>query len=125
MNSADFGVPQFGVNMIPYLSYITGISQAQFAIVTFLAPHDFIVGEIVSFRVSQPFGMVQINNLRGLILAISSLTITVNIDTSNFNAFIYPVSGKVTPPVSVPVGSGIVPGTTTVILNDAFDNGPL
>lgn len=110
---------------LPRFRYISGITNAQYAVITFTATHDFVVSEIVSPRVSKPFGMVEINNLRGKVLAVDSLTITIDIDTTFFTPFIYPVTTENAPPVCVPVGSGIVIGSPQLvytILNDAFDN---
>jgi hypothetical protein len=108
----------------PRFRYITGISNEQYAVVTFSAVHDFVVNEIVSFRVTKPYGMVEINEKRAKVLSIGSLTITIDIDTKFFTPFIYPVSGSNTPPVCVPVGSGISfdSAFAFTILNDAFDN---
>lgn len=125
INPRYYGVPQFGVNLVPSFSYVSDISQERHAVVTFTAAHDFVLGEYVSLRVSKPYGMVEINNQRGLILELDSLSITIDIDSTFYTPFVYPVSGLVTPPVCVPVASGKIVGTSTVILNDAFDNEPL
>lgn len=115
-----------GYQFYPRWKYITDISNEQFAVVTLDEDHDFTDGEIVGFRVTKPFGMVEINDMYGKVLTHTSDTITVDIDTMNFTAFIYPVVGKVTPPVCVPAASGIIPGSypSTVNLEDAFDNRP-
>lgn len=108
----------------PRWRYITGISNAQYAVVTFSDVHDFQLNEIISFRVTRPYGMVEINEKRAKVLSLSDTTVTIDIDTTFFTPFIYPVSGINTPPVCVPVGSGInldSPFAFT-ILNDAFDN---
>jgi hypothetical protein len=111
-------------SFVPAFSYISGISQAQNAVATFTAAHDFSNGEYISFRVSKPYGMVEINNLRGHILANDTFTVTTDIDSSFYTPFIYPVAGDNTPPVAVPAGSGIIPASnpSTVTLFDAFDN---
>ncbi len=111
-------------SFVPALAFISNITQAQQAVATFTADHTFSEGEYISFRVSQPYGMSQINNLRGRVLALTPTTVMVDIDTSNFNPFIYPVAGENTPPVAVPAGSGIIPSYAppTVTLFDAFDN---
>lgn len=109
----------------PRFRYISGITNAQRAVVTFTDTHDYVVNEIVSFRVTQPYGMVEINEKRAKVLEIGDFTIIVDIDTTYFNAFIYPVSGENTPPVCVPVASGINnsnPYFVFTILDDAFDN---
>ncbi len=111
---------------VPYLSYVVAIAQGQTTGVTFSETHSFTDGEYISFRVSKPFGMVQLNQKRGLVLEHDTLSVTVDIDSSNFDSFIYPVSGDVTPPVAVPAGSGIIPRSypATVSLIDVFDDRP-
>lgn len=113
-----------GYVFIPRWKYITGITNAQYAVVTCDTNHNFSDGEYVSFRVSHPYGMSEINDLQAQVLSHTDDTITVDIDSSTWNNFIYPVSGKNTPPVVVPAGSGIIPNSNppTVNLQDAFDN---
>lgn len=109
----------------PRFRYISGISNAQYAVVTFTDAHDFVVNEIVSVRVTKPYGMTEINEMRAKVLAIGDFTITIDVDTTYFTPFIYPVSGQNTPPVCVPVGSGVNslnPYLVFTILDDAFDN---
>lgn len=112
----------------PFIQNIIGITNAQFAVVTFGTQHPYTTGEIVSFRVSQPYGMIELNNQQAKVLAITTFTITVNINTLNLNTFIYPPIGEVVmPALCVPVGSGVIPGSfpATVNLQDNFDNQPL
>ncbi len=109
----------------PFILNIIGITNAQYAVVDFGTAHPYTTGEYISFRVSKPYGMFQINNLRGKVISITQTTVTVNIDTTNFNTFIYPPIGEVVvPAVTVPAGSGVIPGSIppTVNLEDAFDN---
>ena len=109
----------------PRFRYISDISNDQFAVVTFTDSHDFLVNEIVSFRVSKPYGMVEINEKIAKVLEVEDFTITIDIDTNLFTPFIYPVSGQNTPPVCVPVSSGVDnsnPYFVFNILDDAFDN---
>ncbi len=109
----------------PRFRYINAITNEQYALVTFTESHDFLVNEIVSFRVSKPYGMYEINERKAKVLEIGDFTIRVYLDTTNFTPFIYPVSGQNTPPVCVPVGSGINlsnPFYVFTILDDAFDN---
>ena len=108
----------------PRWRYITDISNAQYAVVTFSAMHDFVLNEIISFRVTRPYGMVEINERRAKVLDVGDLTVTIDIDTTFFTSFIYPAAGSNTPPVCVPVGSGINfdSAFAFTILNDAFDN---
>jgi hypothetical protein len=111
----------------PQLALITDISNAQNAVVTFSEDHSFLIDEIISFRVSRSYGMVQINNQQAKILSVSDDTATVDIDSSNFTSFSVPGSLlRTTPPCAVPVGSGIssTAGLPRTILEDAFDNRP-
>lgn len=109
---------------------ITGISQARQAVVSFASEHPYVLGEYISFRVGSPNGMTKINNQRGKVIDSSSTTITIDIDTLGYNAFVYPAVGKVVvPAVTVPAGSGIIPLSSTqdmatVTLQDCFDNQP-
>lgn len=109
----------------PRFRYITDISNEQHATVTFSDTHDFVLHEIVSFRVSKPYGMVEINNKQGKVLSIGDFSIVVDIDTLFFTPFIYPVSGETSPPVCVPVASGVNFSNSFFVFNilaDAFDN---
>lgn len=109
----------------PYLLNIIGITNEQTAVVNFGTSHPYSTGEYLSFRVSAPYGMFQMNNLRGKVLKISSTTVTVDIDTTGFNAFVYPPVGTVVfPALTIPAGSGVIPNLypSTVNLEDAFDN---
>lgn len=112
----------------PRWRYITKITQAVNAVVTFSVAHDFVIGEIISFRVSSSFGMDQMNNLQGRVLSVTASTVTVDIDSTGFTAFAFPTSAQalagVSPAVAVPSASGPVPGAVNphTTLEDAFDN---
>ena len=112
----------------PFLNYITNITNSQFAQVTTIDDVPYSAGEIVSFRVSQPYGMTQINNLSSRVLSVSSNTFVIELDTLSFAPFIYPPVGIVViPAVVVPAGSGVVPASPIPMTNlkDVFDNQPL
>ncbi len=109
---------------VPNFQYIEDITQAIQAIVTFTEDHNFTLGEWISFRVPQENGMTQLNNKKGLIVDLTSDTVTIDIDSLQFYPFIYVENGHI-PCVAVPAGSGIPPGTATVTLEDVFDNRPL
>lgn len=110
----------------PSLVQISAISNAQLAVVTFSEDHDFTPGEIVSFRVGRPFGMYEINNKRGKVLYNTDDTITVDIDTSTWNAFTLANLDEpgTSPPICVPSSSSVVPfqENPSVNIQDAFDN---
>ena len=125
--------------MYPRYKYIANITQAAQAVVSFTAKNDFTPGEIVSFRVSSAFGMLEINNKRARVLSVTNSatvsSITLDLDTTGYTAFVFPTSAVaaagVSPAVAVPSASGVIPlsgsasspqvpeGTN---LLDAFDN---
>lgn len=113
-----------GYMIVPRYQFITGITNSQYAQITFLGNHEFSDGEIVSFRVTKSYGMAEINNLQSEVLSHTDNTITVDIDSTFWTPFIYPVLGKNSPPVCVPSSSGIIPGSysATMNLQDCFDN---
>lgn len=101
----------------PQTRYITDISQASQAIVTFSVDHNYTVGQSVRFIVptvtAAAFGMTELDGLEGAIVAIDQAdvngvtnTITVDIDTSGFTAFAFPLttSPGFTPAQVVPIG---------------------
>lgn len=114
----------FPTDPVPKFFYINAITKAVNAVVTFTVDHDYSIGQYISFRVQKPYGMFQINEMRGKVLNLTSNTVTVDIDSSQFGTFIYPVAGDNTPPITVPAGSGVIPGiyVPEYTLFDAFDN---
>lgn len=121
------------------------ITQAAQAVVYFAEANDFTPGEMVDFNIPKQYGMTQLSFLTRLsrgparVLSVTNSTtqssITLDLDTTGFTAFVYPTSaasvGQPSPPVCFPAGSGIVPlnGSATVPqsppgtnLQDAFDN---
>lgn len=110
----------------PLLDYITAVSNAVNAVVTFAEDHDFTPGEYVSFRSSTPYKMIEINNLRGLVLSVTADTITTDINSTNFTPFVDAGSFEAVPAVAYPAGSGVIPSSnpSTVNLIDRFDNVP-
>lgn len=77
---------------------ITKISKAASAVVTMSVTHGYQIGQAVRFVVPAAFGMVEMDGLLGTITAINTTTtsgntITVNIDSSAFTTFAFPVTG--------------------------------
>src|SRR5690606_10150004 len=113
-----------GVNY-PAFSYIVSITNELTPTVTMSADHDFTVGEIVAFRAGKPFGMPEINNRRARVKSITSDTIVIVIDTTNWGIFSLASENDpgTTPPVCLPSATGVtdnkeVPGMN---IQDAFD----
>lgn len=116
--------PPFGADFIPNVQYITNITQANPAVVTFAGDHNFTIAEWISFRVPPANGMIQLNNQKAQTISITPTTVTIAVDTTNFYQFIS-FQDPQYPCIAVPVGSGIIQGTTMVTLEDAFDNQPV
>lgn len=122
--NSNYG-PPFGSDFVPNLQYITNITQSYPAVVTFFNnTTNFTVAEWISFRVPPPNGMIQLNNQKAQIISLNGNTAIIDVDTTDFYAFIYAQDPQI-PCVAVPAGSGIIQGTTVVTLEDAFDNRPV
>jgi hypothetical protein len=141
---------QFVPNTLP-VAYIT---QATQAVVYFFRQNPYSPGELVDFQIPTPYGMTQLSNLTAKsgsgaltgnpsgaarVLSVTNSTtvssITIDVDTTGFTAFQFPISaafaGGASPAVCIPAGSGVVPlnGSPTIPasppgtnLVDAFDN---
>ena len=115
----------------PRRRYITKITQAASAVVTMSVTHGYRVGQAVRFIVPASFGMVEMNGLLGTITAIDTTlttgnSITVNIDSTAFTAFAFPLTA-VSPmtyaevvPVGMDTASALIAGVD--ILSDATIN---
>lgn len=82
----------------PQFLYVTEITQATQAVVrTSVDPTQYyVVGMKVHFSIPYSFGMYQMNQLTGTIVAMSAAnyTMTVDIDSSAFTAFAFPASAS-------------------------------
>lgn len=120
--------------IVPNWKYVTNITNALKAVVTCEDEHDFFLYELVTLHVSKYYGMGEVDGVTAKIIDLDGTTITLNLDTSSFTPFVYPISEdlerKTTPPHVVPSSSGIIDsnldqfnsqpfGTT---LQDSFDN---
>ena len=85
--------------MAPTFLYVTAVTQAVGAQVTYSQLHNLVVGQKIEFTVPASFGMVQLNNFyqqanKPIIVqtVIDPYNITINIDTTNYTAFALPAS---------------------------------
>lgn len=89
----------------PQYLYVTGISQAKQAVVSLSVDpaNYYAVGMKMHFSVPASFGMTQINQMTGKIVAVNAVAaagdigaynITVDIDSSSFSAFSWPASAS-------------------------------
>lgn len=91
---------------------ITAISNANPMVVFTAAFHGLTVGQKVRIRVPAVFGMVEANNLTGVITAVPTPVSFVlgAIDSTAFTPFVWPLGGAAfaafSPPQVVPIGSG-------------------
>lgn len=101
----------------PANRYITKITQAAQAVVTLSVNHGFTIGQIVRFVVptvtAAAYGMTELNGLTATIVEVGqpdndgvTNTITIDIDTTGFTAFSFPLNAApgFTPAQIVPVG---------------------
>jgi hypothetical protein len=74
----------------PALRIISSITNANPASVTTTIDHDYLDGLIVRLIIPDGFGMTQADNLTGTITVTADDTFTIDIDTTNFDAFAAP-----------------------------------
>ena len=110
----------------PQRAFITGMTAANPIVVTTSTNHGYTVGQQVRLHVPAVFGMVQANNLQGVITAVTATTFTIgSIDSSAFTAFAWPAvtSLPFTQPYVTPVGSGpSVVATPPYYYDDKLDD---
>lgn len=87
---------------------IESITNAYPMLVTTIDDHHYVAGMRVRFQIPSMFGMVQLNSVEVQVLSVTSNTLTVNLDSSNFTPFAYPspLPEAYTPPVVIPDASG-------------------
>lgn len=98
-----------GVIQIPSALIITAISQSRPMVVTFTVPpvtaaNTYVVGQLVRLTVPRNYGMFQANNLTAQIIDTGTSTLTLDADSSIFDAFAIPPSGE-QPASLAPAGS--------------------
>ncbi len=115
--AGSFRVLPYDPYYYPTNRYITKVTQAAQAIVTLSVTHGYQVGQTVRFIVptvtAAAYGMTQLDGLQGDIVAIGQAdadgitnTITVDIDTTGFTPFAFPLTNApgFTPAQVVPIG---------------------
>ena len=82
--------------VIPAFLLISNITRANPCVVTVSTPNSYIAGQVVYFSVPFDYGMFQINGLSGQILVVdvTNLIFTININTLQFDTFVVPVGGE-------------------------------
>lgn len=90
---------------------LMSVSQAANAVCVTSAPHGVVVGQVITFRVPDEYGMRELNNLNGTVTAVGSTTqFTVDIDTTAFTAFAYPLAAAYpfTKAQAIPFGDELI-----------------
>lgn len=99
---------------------IASITQANPMVVTTTNDHGYVAGMNVTFLIPGMFGMTQLNGQNLQVTAITSKTLTINVDSTHYTPFAYPSplpsaysiptvipnsSGPYLPPLPLPYGN--------------------
>jgi hypothetical protein len=97
-------LPKQGI-VKPATRYITNITKASQAVVTFSVDHEYVVDQYIQINVPADFGMVEMDGLSGKVVSVDSAnnTVTLDIDSTNFTAFAFPESGDI--PIRFPIAA--------------------
>ena len=103
----------------PEFLYVTKVSKATSMVVTVSQAHSYVVGQLVHFTIPSSFGMTELNQLTGKIIAVGTYTMTFDIDSSAFTTFAFPAS-SLTPAVALfatlaPAGQRAQKDPTTLV----------
>ena len=87
---------------------ISAITNSNPMVVTTQFPHHYVAGMNVTFLIPSMFGMTQLNNMNAQVLSLTTNTLTINLDSTNFPVFSYPnpLPSAYTPPSVIPNSSG-------------------
>lgn len=102
------GYSQVNIQRNLITQIIASITNANPCVVTTVNDHGYVDGMDVTFLIPAQFGMQQLNGVNVQVIAISNNTLTINLDSTNFSIFSYPVSlpFAYTPPSVIPNASG-------------------
>jgi hypothetical protein len=108
---------------------INAVIRGATTTIFFTVTHGYTVGQELRFSVTSDFGIIELNGLIGTVLAVDLAlnSVTVNIDSSAFTAFQWPLAAaglNFTFPQAVPMGedTGYALSTNNNILDDATIN---
>ena len=106
-NNANQYLP--GTIQIPSAMQITAISKAAFAVIDFTvepvtASDTYIEGQLIRLNIPFGYGMQQANGRTVKIVGISGLTVTVDMDSTQYDPFVFVSSGEI-PASFSPAGS--------------------
>lgn len=87
---------------------IASITQDFPMLVTTTTNHKYVSGMKVRFLIPSIFGMQELNSLSGQVIGLTPNTLTIDVDSTNFQPFSYPISlpSAYTSPSVIPDSSG-------------------
>jgi len=103
----------------PRRRFIADITSANPMVVTCTADHGLSVGQKVRLIVPGAYGMVEANQLQGTVTVAATNSLTLDLDSSAFTAFEFPLPADVpfSPALVVPLGMD-----TAVALSNSVDD---
>lgn len=123
---AAYRIIAFDPIFYPRRRLISAVTAAASAVVTTTVDHGYLVGQEIRFNGFADSGMIQIEGLSGSITAVTASTFTVDIDSTTFTAFAFPLTGAipVNVPQAVPLGedTAVALAAGVDILTDATRN---
>lgn len=102
------GYSQVQVHQNLLTKTIESITNSNPMIVTTTEDHGYVAGMMVTFLIPNQFGMVELNGTNVQVIALTSDTLTINLDSTGFTPFAYPspLPNAYTPPSVIPNSSG-------------------
>lgn len=87
---------------------IASITNAMPMVLTTDDDHGYVSGMVVTFLIPTQFGMWELSGKTGQVLSLTSDTLTIDIDSTNFSLFSYPspLPSAYTNPSVIPNNSG-------------------
>lgn len=110
----------------PRSRFICAISLAANAVVTTTVNHGYLPGETFRMNVPAAYGMPEINGLLATVItAPTPSTFTINIDTTGFTAFAFPLTAAApfNPAMTVPVGDASFVPYESFLFGATINNG--
>lgn len=94
-SGGTYRIINFDPQFYPRRRFVVKITQASQAVVTTSVRHGYVLGEKITLNVSAPWGMTEINGMSGTVVARTDSTFTLDIDSSTFTAFTFPLPAAV------------------------------
>jgi len=100
--------------VVPHFLLITNITNSSPMVVTVSTENEYVVGQLVHFFIPSSYGMIQLDQKTGSIVAINGLNFYVDIDSSQFDVFVTPSTYEPQPASLTSGGSRNIYNVTTV-----------